>query len=126
MTIMHRVLMVLDSTTVELALRLAAIVALCATAFIGIQQQQQRECLDRYAAESAQSQKARAAAAEIDRQAVDGLMLSVAQNPRQAFTAITDYNTARQAANAQRAENPIPDPPATVCRGQNQVKGIDE
>lgn len=66
------------------------------------------------------SQQARAAAAEQDRQAMDDLVAGVltaseTRDPRASLAALRAYVTARAAADAQRAANPIPVPPSQTC-----------
>lgn len=105
----------LDSRLATRIVQLVAVVALLLSVWFGVQQYQLTKCQARYAEASNASQRARAQASEVDRQAQDALFKAVADNPRTAIAAIRAYNTARAEADSQRAANPIPPPPSTNC-----------
>lgn len=105
----------LDSDAADRAGKAIATLALMLSAWLGVQQYQLTACQARYAEVSNASQRARAAAAEVDRQAQDELFTAVADHPRTAIAAIRRYNLARAQADRQRAASPIPPPPSTNC-----------
>lgn len=105
----------LDSDQANRIGKIMAVVALTASLILGYAVYRQNQCQAAYAAASNTSQRARAEAAEKDRKAQDILFQAIADNPRQAIVSLREYNTARQAADAQRASNPIPPAPSTRC-----------
>lgn len=105
----------LDSPAADRLWKVMAGVALLLSLGIGVVQLRLTACQAAYAEASNASQRARAQAAEVDRQALDRVMRVVAENPRQGLAAVQEYNAARAAADAQRARNPIPEPPSSNC-----------
>ena len=105
----------LSSRQADIAWKIMAAVALALSVTIGVRQYQMTQCQARYNEASNASQRARAQAAEADRQAQDAMFTAVAANPRGAIAAIRQYNQARAAADAQRASNPVPPPPSETC-----------
>ncbi len=105
----------LDSQTADRAGKVLAVIAMTLSLVLGYQVYRQNECQADYAAASNASQRARADAAEKDRQAQDLLFKAIADHPREAIAALREYNASRDAADAQRADNPVPPPPSTRC-----------
>jgi hypothetical protein len=105
----------LDSPTADRVWRMVAGVALLLSLGIGAVQLRLTQCQARYAEVSNASQRARAEAAELDRQAQDVLFQQIAADPRNTLQKLRIYNEQRAVANAQRAENPIPPAPSTNC-----------
>jgi hypothetical protein len=105
----------LDSRAAARLVWIVALAALLLCVGLGIKQFQLTTCQARYAEASNASQRARADAAEVDRQAQDQLFRSIADNPRAALDAVQAYNRSRASADAQRAQNPIPPAPSTNC-----------
>ncbi len=105
----------LESGQANIAWKAMALVALVLSVVIGARQYQMTACQARYNEASNASQRARAAAAESDRVALDAMLIAVADSPREAIGAIRKYNAARAAADQQRQANPIPPPPSETC-----------
>jgi hypothetical protein len=105
----------LDSRHAARTVQVVAVLALFLSVWFGVQQYQLTACQAKYAEVSNASQRARARAAEVDRQAQDALFVQVAEQPRNAISAIRAYNASRAEADRQRAANPIPPPPSTKC-----------
>ncbi len=100
------------------AARTVWIVAVVTLAFCGVlawKQYSLTGCQAKYAEASNTSQRARAEAAELDRQAQDRLFREIAEDPQRTLEKLRDYNASRAVANAQRAKNPVPPPPSTNC-----------
>jgi hypothetical protein len=105
----------LGSRQADIAGKTMAAVALLLSLGIGVVQLRLTQCQARYAEVSNASQRARAEAAEQDRRAQDAMFDAIADQPRQAVTAVRAYRDLRRAADAQRAQNPIPPAPSTNC-----------
>ncbi len=105
----------LDSPGFVRASRLVGLLALCVSFWLVVSQDRQAQCLADFAEASASSSKARALAAEQDRQAQDEVFRAVARDPRSAITAINEYVARRDATDALRAANPVPEPPSVAC-----------
>lgn len=105
----------LDSRRATRVVQVVAVLALLLSIGIAARQFQMTKCQARYAAVSNTSQRARAEAATTDRDALDKLLVAIADNPRSAIDAIRDYNASRALADRQRAANPVPPPPAGAC-----------
>ncbi len=105
----------LDSRQAARIVWLVAVLALGMCVWLGLKQFDLTRCQAAYAEASNTSQRARAEAAEKDRQAQDLLFDAIADNPRAAIDALRAYNSAREAADRQRAQNPIPPAPSTNC-----------
>lgn len=105
----------LDSRRAFRLVQLMAAAALLLSVWVGWQQYRMTKCQARYNEASATSTRARAAAAEADRQALDSLMLAVAEQPRGAIQAVREYNAVRRVTDQQRAANPLPPPPSQTC-----------
>lgn len=105
----------LDSRAADRAGKVFAAVALTLSLVLGYAVFRQNVCQADYAAASNANQRARADAADVDRKAQDAMFDAIADNPRNAITAIRAYRDQRRAADAQRAQNPIPPPPSTRC-----------
>lgn len=105
----------LDSRMASRTVWLVAVVTLGLCLVLGFKQYNLTQCQAAYAEASNTSQRARAAAAETDRQAQDTLFQQIADQPRDSIKALREYNQSRADANAQRAKNPIPPAPSTNC-----------
>jgi uncharacterized protein HemX len=105
----------LDSRAADRAGKVFAAVALSVSLVLGYAVYQQNRCQAAYAAAANASQRARSEAAEKDRQAQDILFKAIADRPREAISALREYNTARDEADAQRDQNPVPPAPSTRC-----------
>lgn len=105
----------LDSRRAFRLVQLMAAVALGLSLWIGVQQYRMTRCQAAYNEASATSTRARSAAAESDRQALDDLMRTVAEQPRGAIQAVREYNAVRRMTDGQRAANPLPPPPSETC-----------
>jgi hypothetical protein len=105
----------LDSRHATRATQALAALALLLSLWFGAQQYQLTTCQAAYNEVSNQSQRARAEAAATDRAALRALMTSVANSPRTSIAEIRRYNQALDAADRQRAANPVPPPPSTNC-----------
>jgi uncharacterized protein HemX len=97
----------LDSRQADRAGKLLAVVALTASLILGYAVYQQNRCQAAYAVASNASSQGRAEAAEKDRQAQDLLFRAIANSPRTAISSLRQYNASRDAADAQRAQNPV-------------------
>lgn len=100
------------------AARTVWVVAVLTLAFCGVlawKQYSLTGCQAKYAEASNASQRARAEAAELDRQAQDRLFQQIAADPSKGIEVLREYNEARAVANDQRAKNPVPPPPSTNC-----------
>lgn len=105
----------LDSRQAARTVWIVAVATLALCAVLAVKQYHLTRCQAAYAEASNTSQRARAEAAELDRQAQDRLFQSIADKPRSAIESLRIYNEQRAQANAQRAKNPIPAPPSTNC-----------
>lgn len=105
----------LDSNEANRIGKVLAVIALSLSIGLGYAVYRQNQCQAAYATASNTSQRARAEAAEKDRQAQDALFKAIADNPRQAIEALREYNASRDAADVQRAENPVPPAPSSRC-----------
>ncbi|AGL13889.1 hypothetical protein [Actinoplanes sp. N902-109] len=105
----------LDSGWATRAVQLIAIVALVLSLWLAAAQRSQVACQARYNEASNTSQRARAEAAQKDRDAQDHLFQAIADNPRSAIVSLRAYVQARAAADAQRTANPVPPPPSETC-----------
>jgi len=94
---------------------LVAVVSLLLCGVLAVKQYDLTRCQAAYADASNASQRARAAAAELDRRAQDAMFDAIAENPRTAFATLRAYNESRRVADEQRARNPIPPAPSTNC-----------
>ncbi|HEX5543670.1 MAG TPA: hypothetical protein VFX60_19305 [Micromonospora sp.] len=115
MTVPPRLKTALDSSLVTRAVQLIAVLALGLSLWLGVQLRAQTACQAAYNEASNASQRARAMAAEQDRQAQDELFRQVADNPQSTVVHLRAYLARRAAANAQRHANPIPAPPSQTC-----------
>ncbi|BAL85454.1 hypothetical protein AMIS_2340 [Actinoplanes missouriensis 431] len=105
----------LTSRPADIAWRLMAAVALLLSVMIGVRQVQMTSCQARYNESANSSTRARAEAAEADRQALDELLRVVADQPDAALSEIRRYNMARAQADEQRRLNPVPPSPQETC-----------
>lgn len=105
----------LESRQANMVWKGMALAALLLSVVIGVQQIRMTGCQARYNEASNISQRARAEAAATDREALDRMLLAVADDPRSAIVAIRAYNESRRQADVQRAANPVPPPPSETC-----------
>ena len=105
----------LSSRQADVAWKLMAAVALLLSVFVAVRQYDMTACQARYNEASNSSQRARAEAAEVDRQAQDRLLRAIADAPASALNAVRQYNASRAAADEQRAQNPVPPSPQETC-----------
>ena len=104
-----------DSSAAERIGKVMAAVALLLSLVVGGLQYRLTRCQAAYAEASNTSQRARAEAAELDRQAQDRMFDAIADRPRDSIAEIRAYRDTRRAANEQRERNPIPPAPSTNC-----------
>lgn len=105
----------LDSRDAARTVWLIATLTLVLCLVLAVKQYSLTKCQAAYAEASNASQRARAQAAEKDRQAQDQLFQAIADRPREAIVALRSYNDLRAVADAQRAKNPVPPAPSTNC-----------
>lgn len=105
----------LANRTVDIVLRLVAVISLGAVIFVGYQQHQQRVCFEQYADDSAIATKARAEALEDDLRAQDELYRAIANDPQNFVYALERYNDHRLLTDNKRKINPPPLPPSAAC-----------
>ena len=105
----------LASRQADITGKIMAVVALLLSVFVAVQQWDMTACQARYNEASNASTRARAEAAEADRQALDQLLQVVADNPDAALSAVREYNMSRRAADEQRRANPVPPSPQETC-----------
>lgn len=85
--------------------------------WLGVQDSQRADCTARYNQKSAESQQARAAAAQRDRDALEALVRSlVDDNTADGREQVQRYLKAIEETDRERQENPVPPPPADLCR----------
>lgn len=96
----------------------ASLLALGIAGYSGLKTRSYVECQAAWSQAYAASARERAAAAAVDRQALDDMVRSVltATSREQSRAALVTYETARAEADAQRAQHPLPDLPDEVCR----------
>lgn len=111
----YRVKTWLESRQANMAWKVMALAALMVSVAVGVQQIRMTGCQARYNEASNVSQRARAEAAGTDREALDRMLVAVADDPKTALAAIRTYNDSRRQADLQRAANPVPPPPSETC-----------
>lgn len=111
----RRIVTWFDSITATRVVKIMALTALVVSIYASVGQYRLTACVARYNERSNVSQRARAEAAETDRQAQDVLFRAIADDPRHAIDRIRAYNESRATADAQRASNPVPAPPSETC-----------
>jgi hypothetical protein len=105
----------LDTRSATRVLQIVAVVSLLVSVVVGFRQYELTNCVAHYNEVNNVSQRARAEAADTDRQAQDTLFRQIADDPQHAFDKLRAYNASRAAADAQRSSNPIPPPPSQTC-----------
>lgn len=105
----------LDGPLANIIWKGMALIALVLSVAIGVRQFQMTQCQARYNEASNVSQRARSEAAEQDRQAQDAMFKAIAKDPKSTIVLLNGYLEDRAAANAQRAQNPVPPPPSETC-----------
>lgn len=117
-TVTNRIRAALDSRAMTRVVQLIAFLSLLLSLGVGAKQYALADCLARYNDEAAASQKARAQAAEEDRQAVDTMVKSVVNSHSRAESraALLAYVNTRAVNDEKRRANPAPVGPSELCR----------
>ena len=106
----------LDTRQAQRAVSLLVLLSSVGVVWLGVQDSQRADCTARYNERSAQSQQARAEAAEHDRDALEALVRSlVDDNTADGRQQVERYLTEIEKTDQERRDNPVPPPPADLC-----------
>jgi hypothetical protein len=112
-----RILYALDALWGHRAVAVLVLLSSAGVIWLGVADRQQSECNARYNERQAHSQRARAAAADADREALNTLVRSlVDDNPSDGREQVRRYLEAIDRTNAERERNPVPPPPPDLCK----------
>jgi hypothetical protein len=102
---------------VALLMFAASVLALALAVISGVNTSKYAHCQARVNQQMVVAQNARAAAAEVDRDAIDQLVSDVVMSRTAAdtLTALNRYQATRAAADEARRQHPLPAPPSQVC-----------
>jgi hypothetical protein len=113
----QRILRAADTAAGHRAVAVLVLLSVVAVSYLVWRQQEQTECNARYNQRQAASQQARAGAAEADRQALEKMVRTLIEPPAgDAQAALEEYLATLAETDRQRRENPVPPPPADLCR----------
>jgi hypothetical protein len=107
----------MSSRKLGVTVMLLSLLALVGTVWTGIERANTARCQARVNDALITSQRARATAADQDREALDTMVATVAEATARAQVqaALNKYRADRAASNESRRRNPLPEPASEVC-----------
>lgn len=113
----QRILRAADTQAGHRVVAVLVLISVIAVSYLMWRQQEQTECNARYNREQARAQQARADAAERDRRALEKMVTELLEGPPgRGREILEEFRRTLDETDRQREENPVPAPPADLCR----------
>jgi hypothetical protein len=113
----QRILRAADTQAGHRIVAVLVLLSIFAVSYLMWRQQDQTDCTAEYNQRSAASAQARAEAADVERKALVAMVRAVVEEPRgDERAALERYLETTAETDKQRRENPVPPPPADLCR----------